>query len=71
VFPNLDKDQANNLWKEQLTKPRKYQSGEDDDYTTHAVNGVVGWWGSCSVKCWETFINSGAGDTSNGISVMV
>lgn len=31
VFPNLDKDVANNLWKEQLTKPKKEKEGEDDD----------------------------------------
>jgi Lon-like ATP-dependent protease len=31
VFSNLDKEQANNLWKEQLTKPKKDQSGENDD----------------------------------------
>jgi Lon-like ATP-dependent protease len=27
VFPNLDKDVANNLWKERLTKPKKEKEG--------------------------------------------
>jgi Lon-like ATP-dependent protease len=31
VFPNLDKEQANNLWKEQLTKPKQDEVGDDDD----------------------------------------
>jgi len=31
VFPNLDKDQANSLWKEQLKKLKKEKEGEDDD----------------------------------------
>jgi Lon-like ATP-dependent protease len=30
VFPNLDKEQANNLWKDQLTKKGE-KDGEDDD----------------------------------------
>jgi Lon-like ATP-dependent protease len=31
VFPNLDKDQANGLWKDELKKPKKEKEGEDDD----------------------------------------
>jgi Lon-like ATP-dependent protease len=31
VFPNLDKDQANRLWKDELKKPKKEKEGEDDD----------------------------------------
>ncbi len=31
VFPNLDKDQANGLWKAELKKPKKEREGEDDD----------------------------------------
>ncbi|PMD47384.1 ATP-dependent protease La [Hyaloscypha variabilis F] len=31
VFPNLDKDQANSLWKEQLKKAKKEKEGEGDD----------------------------------------
>jgi Lon-like ATP-dependent protease len=31
VFPNLDKDQANSLWKEQLKKAKKEKEGDGDD----------------------------------------
>ena len=31
VFPNVDKDQANNLWKDQLSKKKSEKSDEDHD----------------------------------------
>jgi hypothetical protein len=31
VFPNLDKVQANNQWKEQLSKKKDDESEKDDD----------------------------------------
>ncbi len=31
VFPNLDREQANSLWKDELKKPKKEKEGEDDD----------------------------------------
>lgn len=31
VFPNLDKDAANSLWREQLSKKKQEKSDEDDD----------------------------------------
>ena len=30
VFPNLDKDAVNSLWKEQLSKKKQAKSDEDD-----------------------------------------
>ena len=31
VFPNLDSDQANNVWKQQLSKKKHDKEDEDDD----------------------------------------
>jgi Lon-like ATP-dependent protease len=31
VFPDLDKEQANNQWKEQLSKKNDSESDKDDD----------------------------------------
>jgi len=31
VFPDLDREQANALWKDQLTKKKGEKDGEDDD----------------------------------------
>lgn len=31
VFPNLDKEKANTLWKEQLAKPKDEAKKEDDE----------------------------------------
>jgi Lon-like ATP-dependent protease len=31
VFPGLDKDQANSLWKDQLSKKKDGKNDEDED----------------------------------------
>jgi hypothetical protein len=31
VFPNLDKEQVNNEWKEQLSKKKDAETEKDDD----------------------------------------
>jgi len=41
VFPDLDRNQANSLWKKQLAKPSKKKTAEFSDEEADDVNPTV------------------------------